>query len=297
MKIGFIGLGAMGGPISRRLLTAGFSVRGIDLDEQANARFEQAGGRLESSVREVAAGVDVLVIAVQDENQVEQLVFGDDGVMGVMSAGTRVWSLSTVAPRYIRDLGKRLQDKGVQLVDGPVSGGVQKAETGELTVMVGCAEPAYASMEPVFAACASQVFHVGDVGAGSTFKALNQLLTASHIALTAETIELATRAGLDVELLVAIVRQSAGNSVQFEKRALRMVREDHARHATVDIFRKDLGIAIGLADDLGLAIPVAQAANRVFDEAAKLGYGRDSDTRVRDVYRAALPASGEALTS
>ncbi len=287
----------MGGPIARRLLAAGFSVCGIDLDEQAVARFAQAGGLPASSLRDAAAGGDVLVIAVQDEKQVEQLVSGGDGVLDAMRVDTLVWSLSTVAPGYIRGLGRRLRDKGLHLVDGPVSGGVQKAESGELTVMAGCAASAYERMEPVFAVCASQVFHVGDVGAGSTFKALNQLLTASHIALTAETIELATRAGLDVELLVAIVRQSAGNSVQFEKRALRMMREDHARHATVDIFRKDLGIAIGLADDLGLSIPVAQAANRVFGEAARLGYGRDSDTRVLEVYRADAPASGEALAS
>jgi putative dehydrogenase len=287
----------MGGPISRQLLAAGFVVYGIDLDEGANSRFAQAGGRLGSSVRDVAASVDLLVIAVQDENQVEQLVFGANGVLGVMPAGTLVWNLSTVTPSYIRDLGCRLRAHGIDVIDGPVSGGVVKAETGELTVMAGCVGQAFERITPVFEACASKVFHVGDVGAGSMFKALNQLLTASHIALTAETIELATRAGLDAELLIEVIRLSAGNSVQFEKRASRMLHEDHVRHATVNLFRKDLDIVIGMAKDLGMELPVALAANTMFTRAANLGHGRDSDTRVRDAYRAFGQISGPALAS
>jgi 3-hydroxyisobutyrate dehydrogenase len=171
------------------------------------------------------------------------------------------------------------------LIDGPVSGGLTGAQAGELTIMASGHPDALALAEPVMRACARTVHKVGaQAGAGSQVKLINQLLTATHIALTAEAVAFGARAGLDPRVLTEVISQSAGRSFQFEKRAPRMVAGDHAKHSTVNIFLKDLEIALEGARQLRFPTPLTATAHQVFTMAAGMGLAMESDTRVLDVY-------------
>lgn len=224
------------------------------------------------------------MVMVHSAAQVDEVLFGAQGAARALPPQAVVWLASTVTPVYARELAGRLGALGLALVDGPVSGGVDKAADGTLTVMAGGAAASLDRAEPAMQACAARIYRVGDVGAGSTVKMVNQLLTASHIALTSEAIALGARAGVEPAMLVEVIRESAGTSLQFERRAPRMLAGDHTPHSTVHTFLKDLGIVLEAARALDFPLPLASAANQVFTMAAALGHGRDSDTRVMSVY-------------
>jgi 3-hydroxyisobutyrate dehydrogenase len=228
----------------------------------------------------------VLVIMVHNAAQVDQVMFEGSGAVGTLAPGATVWLASTVAPAYAAALNRKLADKGIQFVDGPVSGGVVGAEAGSLSVIAGGDDKALADVASVMRACASHVFHVGPAGAGSTVKLINQMLTASHIALTAESLVMGTRAGIDPGLLIDVITHSAGTSRQFEARAPRMLAGDHTPHATVRTFLKDLGIALDWARTLDMAVPLTAAAHQIFTMAAGTGHADESDTTVVRIYEA-----------
>jgi L-threonate 2-dehydrogenase len=280
--VGFVGLGTMGAAMAARLLAAGHTVHGFDVRAAAVTRFAERGGRPARDAADAAR--DLLVIMVHDAEQVENVLCGHAGALESLRPGATVWLASTVAPSYARDLGTRLDEAGVTLVDGPVSGGLAGATAGTLTVIAGGDPAVLDRARPVMAACAARVCRVGGVGAGSTVKLINQVLTAAHIALTAEALALAARAGVDPRLVVDVVSSSAGTSRQFETRSPAMLAGDHTPTATVRTFLKDLGIAQDVAAELDFPMPLAAATNRVFTMAAEAGHADDGDTAVLRVY-------------
>ena len=284
-RVAVVGLGAMGGPMAACLLRAGHAVCAADIDPAARERFAAAGGSVCGSAAQAAEQAEVLLVMVHTADQVDAVLFGDGGAAAALGPQAVVWLASTVTPAYARALASRLAAMGLALADGPVSGGVDRAAAGALTVMAGGAQQALDRAESVMQACAERIYRVGEAGAGSTFKMINQLLTGAHIALASEAIALGARAGVDPSMLVEVIRQSAGTSLQFERRAPRMVAGDHTPHTTVQTFLKDLGIALDAARALDFPLPLASAANQVFTMAAALGHARDSDTQVISVYQ------------
>jgi len=274
----------MGGAMARRLIEAGHDVAGCDIDAQAIERLVARGGRCAMRPADAAAGAAIVVVMVHDAVQVERVLFGADGVVCACRPGTVVWLASTVTPFFARSLAPRLGQLGLLFVDGPVSGGATGAEAGALTVIAGGDTAALEACRSAMEACASQVFRVGDAGAGSTVKMINQVLVAAHIALTAEAVSLAVAAGVQPQQLINVITHSAGSSKMFEKRAPRIATGDHTPHSTLDTFLKDLGIALESAGEFGSAMPMAAAAHGVFAAAAADGHGRDSDTLVVRAY-------------
>lgn len=284
-RIGFVGLGAMGGPICAHIARAGHDVAGYDLNPAAIEAVVAQGARAAASPAEAARAANLLVVMVHNAGQVDDVLFGAGQAAKSLPAGATVWLASTVSPDYAQSLQKRLNDRGLRLVDGPVSGGATGAQAGALTIIVSGEPEALAQAEAAMQACSSVIHPVGDAaGAASTVKLINQLLTATHIALTAEALALGTRAGVDPALLAQVISQSAGTSRQFEKRAPRMVAGDHERHSTVNIFLKDLEIALDAARALRFPIPIAASAHQIFTMAAGAGDGANSDTTVLKVY-------------
>ena len=274
-KIGIIGLGAMGGAIASALMRAGHSVSGFDVDARAVERFRAAGGAPRPAAAEVAAESDLVLFLLRSEIQIEALLNGPPAFVSCLSKGAVAWVASTVSPDYVVALGKRLAPKRIHLLDGPVSGGVARAREGKLTLILAGDDEAIASATAVAPALAEHVFRVASTpGPASLVKAINQLLTASQIALTAEALAIATRAGVDPETLQRVVGASTGASRMFADRVPRMVADDVAPHATLGIFLKDLKIALDAARRLGVATPVADSAREVFAEAAGL-FGED----------------------
>jgi len=146
-----------------------------------------------------------------------------------------------------------------------------------------------ARVRPVLDACGARVIHTGPVGSGAAIKLVNQLLTASHIALTAEAVALGKKLGIDPDLMIAVVTDSAGNSCQFQKRAPRMVYGDHVKQSTVNVFLKDLQMILDAARAAHACVPLAQAAHAIFNKAAAMGLGEESDTRVLHAYDSDIP--------
>ncbi len=283
-QVGFIGLGAMGGAMAAQLLTGGYSVTGYDIDPAAQGRHARRGGTVAASPAAAADRADILVLMVHDASQVEDVLFGEKGAAPALPEKSTVWMASTVTPAFAIALGPRLAVFGVRLIDGPVSGGMTGAEAGTLTVIASGTADALAAGEGVMKACSGQVFRVGDLGAGSTIKMVNQVLTAAHIALAAEALALGVRAGVDPRVLIDVITRSAGSSRMFEKRAPRMVEGDHVPQSTLNTFLKDLGIALATARGLDFPVPLAEATRRIFSMAADLGHPGDSDTTVLRVY-------------
>ena len=279
-KIGFIGLGEMGSAIAARLLSVGYQVAGFDINASVLNRISAIGCCVAESPADAVADADM----VQNAAQIEEALFHKHGAVEGLKTGSIIWIASTVSPQFIQQLEKLLLDKGLSLIDGPVSGGVTSAKSGDLTIMVGGDEDILFCAKNVLKSCGSNIFHVGAVGSGSTVKMINQVLTASHIALTAEAIGLGIKSGIDPSLLIEVIVQSAGNSRQFEKRAPRMISGDHTPQATVGIFLKDLSIALDSAQKLEFPTPITSVAYQIFTMAAGIGLSGESDTKIIDVY-------------
>ncbi|MGX7680838.1 NAD(P)-dependent oxidoreductase [Jatrophihabitans sp. DSM 45814] len=291
--IAVIGLGVMGQAVATHLISVGRSVRGYDLSADALTRFAAAGGRVAASPAEAARGVGCALLIVHNESQVDMVIFGPGGLAETLAGGAVVWLASTVSPSYVRGLEPRLAQLGVWLVDGPVSGGPSRAGRGELSIFVGGEDEAIAAIRPLMNDCAAQLFTAGAIGAASTMKLINQILTASHIALTAEALALGQLAGIEPDLLITAITQSAGTSRQFELRAPRMAASDHRIDATIRTFEKDLTIAVDAANDLGGTVPMAEAARTVFRAADAFGFGDESDTMLLTAYERNLDETAD----
>lgn len=282
--VAVIGLGVMGRAIAGRLMETGQSVRGYDIAAAATDQFAASGGISSQSPADAARDVSRALVVVHDERQVDAVTFAAGGLVESFSEGGIVWLASTVSPAYVRSLADRLTSYGIRLVDAPVSGGPGRAVLGELSIFIGGDESAVALLRPLMQRCATKLFPAGPVGGGSSMKLINQILTATNIALTAEALALGERAGVDASLLIAAITQSAGTSRQFEVRAPRMATGDYRVDATVRTFLKDLSIAVDAARDLGAVVPIANAARAVFATAGDLGMLDGSDTMLLRAY-------------
>ena len=283
--VGIIGLGAMGSAMAGALVTAGHRPIGYDLQAAAVARFASEGGQTARDAAEVAATADLIVLVLRDEGQIDALLDMKDRAVVAFRPGAVVWVASTVSPAYVSRLGNRLALAEVRVLDGPVSGGVARARAGKLTLILAGDEIAYSVASEFAPALAERVFRVGNTpGAASVIKAANQLLTASHIALTAEALGFAIRAGVDPRTFLEVINVSAGASRMFADRAPRMLDADLTPHATIGIFLKDLSIALDTARLHGARIPMAAAAREVFREAADAFGGDLGDPAIFGLY-------------
>ena len=284
-RIGFIGLGAMGAGMAGRLLDAGFAVHGFDVRAEALARLTAAGGRAARSPRAAAEDAGLLVIMVATSAQADDVLFGPDGAVAALPRGATVMLSSTVAPEYARRLGQRLAERGHELLDAPVSGGVVGAESGSLVIMASGSARAFAVAERALAAMSKHVYRLGDApGAGSTVKMINQVLAGIHIAAAAEAIALGVRAGADPRVLFEVISKSAGSSWMFQNRVPHMLAGDYTPLSALDIFVKDLGIVLEAGRALRFPLPLAAAAHQLFLMGAAAGFGREDDAAVVKVF-------------
>lgn len=295
LDVGVIGLGIMGRAIASRLIVTDARTTGFDVDASARDWLDKHGGHSVATVAEAVRGRDAIALIVHNESQVDSVLFGDGGLVTAAAPGVLVWLASTVSPRFVRSVDERLRPYDIRLVDGPVSGGPDRAARGELSVFIGGTTEDVGRAEAVLSRCASRVFAAGKVGDGAAMKLVNQILTAAHIVLTAEALALGTLAGIDAGLLIDAISQSAGVSRQFERRAARMATGDHRIDATVRTFLKDLSIALEMAHDLGVSAPMTAAARGVFAAAGDFGLLDSSDTMLIEAYRSGLDPSTASL--
>ncbi|MGJ8623880.1 MAG: L-threonate dehydrogenase [Yoonia sp.] len=283
-KIAIIGLGSMGYGMASSLLGAGHQTHGFDINPAQVARFQGQGGAV-GELPDIASQIDALVVVVLNAAQTESVLFGDDGVVGRMKAGSVVLACATVPPAFARDMAARCAQTGVHYLDAPISGGAAKAAQGRLSIMASGTDEAFAAARPALDAMAEKVFELGNqAGAGSAMKAVNQMLAGVHIAAMAEALTFGMTQGVSPEKFVEVIPECAGTSWMLENRAPHIVAGDYTPLSSVNIWPKDLGIVLDIAREAGFAAPVTQAALAQFQEAAAQGLGGEDDAAVAKVY-------------
>jgi putative dehydrogenase len=285
-SIAFVGLGAMGAPMAENLVKRQFHVTGFDMRESARNALVAAGGHAADSAAAAAKSAEVLVLMVVNAAQARSVLF-DAGALAALAPGATVILMATCPPGEVEAIAEAVTKTGRHFVDAPVSGGVKGAEGGTLTIMVGAPAESFAKARPVLDAMGDKVFHVGQKpGQGATVKTVNQLLCGVHIAVAAEALSLAQKAGIDGALLFEIMGGSAASSWMLKDRGPRMLDDEPPVASAVDIFVKDLGIVLDAGRAAKAALPLAAAAHQMFLAASGLGHGGRDDSHVVRAYRA-----------
>lgn len=285
--IGVVGLGSMGFGAAVSAHRRGFATWGIDPRPEARERFAAEGGRTTASLPELSAACDVVVVLVVNAAQTEAVLFGSDGLAAHLRPGSVVVASATVDPAQPPQWESRLAERGLHLIDGPVSGGAKKAAEGQMTVMASGRPEAFAAAGGALEAIAGKVYRLGDrAGPGSTVKMVNQLLAGVHIATACEAMALGIRAGADPHQLYEVICNSAGNSWMFQNRMQHVLDGDYTPLSAVHIFIKDLGIVLDAARQLKFPLPLAAQAHQLYLATAAAGHGDEDDSAVIKHYAA-----------
>lgn len=283
-KIGIIGLGSMGYGMARNLIKAGHQVWGHDINPDAVARLV-ADGAQAGALLDHAEALDALVVVVLNEAQTEAVLFGPEGVAAALQQNTVILSCATIPPAFAAEMETRAESAGLLYLDAPISGGAIKAASGELTIMASGRKAAFDAAKPALDAISAKVFEMGDrAGAGSAMKATNQMLAGIHIASMAEAITFALAQGISPERFLEVVSQSAGTSWMLENRAPHIIEGDYTPRSTINIWPKDLGIVMDIAQNSGFSAPITEAALALFKEAAAQGLGAEDDAALAKLY-------------
>ena len=285
MRVGFVGLGTMGGAMAANVARAGFSVAAWNRTPGRAAGLADLGVSLAPTAAAAASEADVIVTIVSDTPDVEAVLFGPEGVAAGARPGSIVVDMSTISPSATRGFATRLAAQGVAMLDAPVSGGSEGAKKGTLSIFVGGEASDLERVRPVLAAMGTTITHLGPIGSGQAAKAVNQVILAGGYFGVAEGIVLAMKAGLDVEALVAALSGGAAQSWVLANRSGRMVANDYPLGFKVALHRKDLGIALEMARETGTALPVTAIVENLEAALVRRGYGDDDVSAIARTVR------------
>jgi 2-hydroxy-3-oxopropionate reductase len=254
-KLGFIGLGIMGRPMARNLQRAGHALFVHARRAESMKSLVDAGAVSCRSPAEVARQADIIFTMVADTGDVEQVVLGDDGVLEGVRSGSTVVDMSTIAASATRDIAKRLREKGVEMLDAPVSGGEAGAIDGALSIMVGGSDAAFGRVLPLFERMGGNIVHVGGNGAGQVCKSCNQVVVSQTMAAVGEAILMARASGVDPSKVRTALLGGSAYSKILEIHGQRMIDGNYEPGFKAGLHQKDLRIVLEAAHDLGLALP------------------------------------------
>jgi 3-hydroxyisobutyrate dehydrogenase len=278
--VGFIGLGNMGLGMARNLLKAGFPVAAFDIRKEPLQEIGRLGGAIAGTPLEVAQKARVSILVVLNFSQVEDVVFGGQGMKGGMRARDVIIVSSTIAPSQIKSLGQKLETIGVQVLDAPISGGKEGAEAGTLSIMIGGQKEIYERCLSIFQVMGKNIYYLGGLGNGLSLKLVNNLLVAVNNLAVAEAMSLGMKAGLDPKIILEVIPRSAGDSWMFRNRAYRMVDRDFACRGELDILLKDLGFIMDMGKSLKIPLTLSAVAKEYYQMANCLGFGKEDDSAV-----------------
>lgn len=271
--VGFIGLGVMGAGMAHCLLRQGFGLHVYGRRVEATQSFVAAGAQAAATPAALGRACKLVVLCLSDDAAVEEVLFGRGGLAEGLAAGSCVVDTSTIAASSARSFGERLQSRGVQFLDAPISGGQQGAETGTLNTMVGGPAEVLEACRPVLSAFCKTITHVGAVGAGQTVKACNQVAVAGALLGVADAIALAKSQGVDPAVMRDVLLNGTARSFVLEKHGQRVIAGDFKPGFRVNLMRKDLRIALKTAKDAGAALAGAPIAEALLDELVRDGRG------------------------
>jgi len=283
----------MGAEMAETLVSKQWRVVGYDIRREAIDRLVKNGGHAAASAAEAAKGAEALVLMVVNADQAEGILFRD-GALDALPAGGTVVLMATCAPGRVESLAERVVASGRKFVDAPVSGGVTGAKAGTLTIMAAAPQATFDATRPLLEAMGSNLFYLGQKpGQGSAMKIVNQLMAGANLAVAAEAIAFAERAGVDTKVALELLTGSAAGSWMLKARGPRMVDNDNVVTSAIEIFVKDLGLVLDSGRALRMGLPIAAAAHQQYLAAAGMGLGHQDDSQVVQVYRS---LSGKAKT-
>ena len=272
-KIGVVGLGHMGGNMAARFLAAGYTVYGESRDRGDADDLLHEGLEWREIPREVAEAADVVITSVPNDDVLESVASGSDGILAGLTE-SKIWiDMSTVSPRVSREVAKRVQDKGAAMLDAPVSGSVPQVQTGTLTIMVGGDEQAYAKVEPILRELGTPT-HIGENGQGLVLKLAINISLAVQMLAFAEGLVLAERSGIDPKLALEVMTGSPIGSPMLKARADLVLDLPDEAWFDVSLMQKDVALALDTGRELHVPLPSAAAADSVLTIARAFGYER-----------------------
>ena len=289
MKVAFIGMGTMGGPMAQNILKASHEVTVHNRTREREEPLEQAGAQRAASPQEAAVGAEIIVICVSDTPDVEGIILGESGVIHGAQPGTIVVDMSTISPIATRRIADALKEKRIKMLDAPVSGGSEGAQNGTLTIMVGGEAADLEKVMPVLEAMGKTITHVGPTGAGQITKAINQIIISGTYLTVAEGLTLGLKAGLDMPKIVKALSGGAASSWVLSNRANNVINNDYPLGFRVKLHYKDLRIALDTARELGVNLPCTAFVEQIETGLIARGYG---DEDISAIARSIREASG-----
>ncbi len=265
-KIGFIGLGIMGKPMAKNLMMAGYPLTVYDLRPEPVQELVAAGAVAGRSPKEVAARSEVTITMLPDSPNVEDAVLGADGLIEGVRPGTFFIDMSSIAPRASREISSRLAEKGVAMLDAPVSGGEPKAVDGTLAIMVGGPQAVFDEVRDILGVMGKSITHVGEIGSGNVTKLANQIIVAVNIAAASEALVLAAKAGVNPETVFNAIRGGLAGSTVLEAKVPMMLARNFRPGFRIELHIKDLMNALHTADDVKMPIPLARQALEIMED-------------------------------
>ncbi|MDA3039960.1 MAG: NAD(P)-dependent oxidoreductase [Actinomycetota bacterium] len=275
MRLGFIGVGNMGGPMAGHVVAAGHDVGAYDLRSESIAPLVAAGARACATVGDAAAGAEAVLLSLPMPADVEAIVIGAGGLFETMQPGAVILDLTTSSPTLSRRLADEATERGFSFLDAPVSGGVGGARKGTLAVMVGGPAEVFHTFEPILGAFAAKVVHCGDVGAGNVVKVVNNMLAFSNMMAATEALLLGAKAGVDPKVLREVVQASSGASFVWDSSTRAILRDRLAPSFTNTLASKDIGLAVDLAHELSVPVPMGEHTQSLLNHYRENGFAAE----------------------
>lgn len=285
MTVGFIGLGIMGLPMAGHLLKAGYNMQVYNRTASKADELVAAGAKRAAIPAEAAAGADIVITIVSDSPQVEEVVFGENGAFESLQEGALLIDMSTISATATRDFSKRLAEKGVHMLDAPVSGGDIGAINATLTIMVGGEESQFERAKPLFDVMGSKSTLLGGTASGQLTKSCNQILIATALSGVCEALLLAEKQGLDLEKAISALIGGSAKSYQLEILGPKVAKQDYAPGFMVDLVVKDLHIVQQVAESSGLSLQTTNLVTSHFEKLQQTGGGQLGTQALSKTYK------------
>jgi len=290
LKVGYIGVGNMGGPMCRNIIKkSNHAVTVFDLNPAAVKACTDLGAAAAKSVAEVTKGADVVMTSLPMPRDVEAVTLGDNGILANISKGQTYIDLSTNAPSMVKKIGAAMAAKGIAMLDAPVSGGTVGAEAATIAIMVGGDKKVFDDALPVLQSFSANVIHMGPLGTGTVAKLVNNMMAFCNAAAAAEGLMLGVTAGLDPKKLIQVIASSSGNSAVFKAFSERALSGQFTPPSfALNLAHKDLHLAMELAHELDVPLPQGSATHNLQRMARGMGLGGSDSSAILQVYESVL---------
>ncbi len=283
-KIGFVGLGIMGKPMSKNLLKAGHSLVVYDIMSAAVDEVVKAGAEKGASPKDVAAKADAIITMLPNSPQVQEVVLGKDGLIEAMKPGSILIDMSSIAPLVSREVAAALAKKKIRMLDAPVSGGEPKAVDGTLSIMVGGTQADFDEFLPVLKTMGASVVLCGEIGAGNVTKLANQIVVAANIAAVSEALVLATKAGVNPDLVYQAIRGGLAGSTVMDAKAPMMMSRNFKPGFRINLHIKDLNNVLDTAKGIDAPTPLTEEAMKMMLSLRDAGMGENDHSALVRYY-------------